>query len=118
MKQLRFSTTAPMGFFGILNSDEEKNKPLVLPKTVDELIHDKVRGRTAYIHGEAENLARFDIPQFIDGNMGQLDLPVDEQDILMLLPCGEYPCKAEYNDSFGAQDCYLITLKTEPSVHK
>lgn len=100
---------------GIFNSEED-HAPLSLPSDIGEIIQCKLKGRTAYIHGEAEDKAGYDIPTFIDGDMAQLDLPVNEQDILLMLPSGEYPCKAEYNDSIGSSDCYLITLKSEPSI--
>jgi hypothetical protein len=48
--------------------------------------------------------------------LAQLELPTEQQDILLLLPSGEYKCKAEYYDEIGASNCYLITLVTEPSV--
>lgn len=115
MKQLRFTTTKPMPLLGIMNPKED-HAPLVTPKEIGELVKDKIKGRTAYIEGEAEELAGYDIPTFIDGNLAQLDLPTEQQDILMLLPCGEYKCKAEYYDEIGASNCYLITLTTEPSV--
>ncbi len=117
MKQLRFTTTKPMGMIGIFNPEED-HQPLVIPTEVGELIMDKTKGSGAYIHGEAERKAGFDIPTFIDGNLAQLERPVEEQDILMLLPDGEYKCKAEYCDQFGASNCYLITLVTEPLAVK
>lgn len=33
-----------------------------------------------HIHDDAEELAGFDLPIFLDGDYGQLDLPVEEQD--------------------------------------
>jgi len=104
MKQLRFTTTAPHSMF------EFDDKPLSLPDEIGEIIYTNVKGRTAYIHSDAEDLAGFDIPIILDGDMGQFDLPVDEQDILMLLPTGEYKCKAVYETDV-ISDCYLITLK-------
>jgi len=115
MKQLRLTTTKLMPMLGIMNPDED-HEPLVKPDEVGEFIMDKIKGRTAYIHGEAENIAGYDIPKFIDGNLAQLELPIDQQDILLLLPSGEYKCKAEYYDEIGLSNCYLITLITEPSV--
>lgn len=115
MKQLRFTTTKPMSFLGIFNPEAD-HKPLVEPSNFGELIKDELKGKNAYIHGAAEGKAGFDIPTFIDGNMGQLALPVNQQDILMILPEGEFKCKAEYYDEIGASNCYLITLKEEPSV--
>jgi len=116
LKQLRLTTTKPMGMLGIMNPIED-HAPLTKPNEVGELIMDKIKGRTAYIHGEAESIAGFDIPTFIDGNLAQLELPIEQQDILLLLPSGEYKCKAEYYNEIGASNCYLITLVTEPSVN-
>ncbi len=113
MKQLRFTTTKPMAMLGILNPKED-HKILVTPNKIGEFINDKIIGKTAYIHGIAEGLAGFDIPDFIDGNLGQLDLPFNQQDILMLLPSGEYKCKAEHCMERGATNSYLITLVSEP----
>jgi hypothetical protein len=117
MKQLRFTTTKPMAMLGLLNPKAD-HAPLIEPNKVGELIMDKIKGRKAYIHGEAEEIAGYDIPKMIDGNLAQLELPIEKQDILMLLPSGEYKCKAEYYDEIGASNCYLITLVTEPSVLK
>jgi hypothetical protein len=111
MKQLRFTTTKPMSMFGIFNPKED-HEPLVTPNDIGEFIMDDIKGTGAYIHGDAEELAGYDIPTFIDGNLSQLDLPIDEQDILMLLPRGcEYKCKAELCTEIGAKNKYLITLK-------
>ena len=110
MRQLRFTTTKPMGMLGIFNPVED-HKPLFVPENVGELIHDTVKGRTSYIHDDAEDLAGYDIPTFIDGNLGQLDLPIEEQDILMVLPSGEYHCKSELSTDIGSRNAYLITLK-------
>jgi len=115
MKQLRLTTTKPMGILGIMNPEGD-HEILTKPDEIGELVMDKIKGKSAYIHGEAENIAGFDIPTFIDGNLGQLDLPIEQQDILLLLPSGEYKCKAEYYDEIGASNCYLITLITEPSI--
>ena len=109
MKQLRLSTTKPYGMF----SDQD-DKLLVEPSEIGELVKAELKGKTAYIHGEAEKIAGFDIPTFIDGNMGQLTLPIEQQDILLLLPDGEYKCKSEYCDAPLSSNCYLITLSTEP----
>lgn len=113
MKQLRFTTTKPMPMLGMFNPEED-HAPLALPKEIGELVKAELKGSKAYIHGEAEALAGFDIPTFIDGDMAQLGLPIEEQDILMLLPDGEHKCKAEYCDEWGARNSYLITLATEP----
>lgn len=115
MKQLRFTTTKPMPMLGVFRPKED-HEPLALPADVGELVKDTVKGKTAYIHGEAERLAMFDAPKFIDGNLGQLDLPIEEQDILMILPSGEYKCKAEHSMKLGLNGGYFLTLATEPSA--
>jgi hypothetical protein len=115
MKQLRLTTTEPKSFLGIMYPMEE-HEPLVTPNNIGKLIMGKTKTSTAYIHGEAERLAGFDIPFFIDGNLAQLDLPINQQDILLLLPSGEYKCKAEYYDEIRSLESYLITLYTEPSA--
>lgn len=104
MKQLRLTTSKPCCF----GSTDE---PLVIPTDVTEIIHDEVKGDGAFLHGDVEELAGYDIPIFIDGNFGQLDLPTEEQNILMLLPSGEYSCKAELSNSIGSKNKYLIQLK-------
>ena len=106
MKQLRFTTTEPYCMLGI-----GETEVLFVPENIGEIIKTKTKGKGAYIHGDAEDLAGFDIPEFIDGDLGQFDLPEDEQDILMLLSDGEYQCIAEYTDKPMCRDCYLITLK-------
>ena len=102
---------------GILNPKED-HAPIALPSEAGKIVQDLARKvKAVYIHGEAESKAGFDIPVFIDGNLSQLEKPIDEQEIIMILPDGEHLCKAEYYDEPGSSDCYLITLKTEPSVH-
>ena|SRR6266403_1504431 len=115
MKQLRFTTTEPTGMFSMLAS--ESPELLVEPKLKFELIpSDNIKGKSIYIHGDAEKIARFDIPYFIDGDLGQLDLPIEKQDILMLLPDGEYPCQAEFQNTELAQNSYLIILKKSVTI--
>jgi hypothetical protein len=98
------------------NEDENEDEPLFIPANVGEFVQDNTIGKTSYIHGKAEELAGFDIPTFIDGNLSQLEQPIEQQDILMLLPCGEYKCKAEYSTHFGSDKAFLITLHDEPFV--
>jgi len=108
MKQLRFTTTEPHCIFG------GNHDLLVSVDNIGTLSDYKTKGDGAYIHGDAEELANFDIPYFLDGDLEQLDLPVDEQDILMILPSGEYQCKSElsYKSMISNKiDKYLITLK-------
>lgn len=114
LKQLRFTTTKAASLFSMITL--APRQPLRNPKDKGELITDIIKGSGAYIHGEAERLAKFDIVYFIDGNTAQLDLPIDKQNILMMLPSGEYECKAELYKEAQSKNKYLITLKDEPRV--
>lgn len=118
MEKLRLTTTGPQAFFGLLLPGSDMNGPLVVPDDVGEIKEaHNLKCRSAYIHGEAEKKAGFDIPIFLDGDMAQLGLPVDEQDIELLLPEGVYKCKSEY---FNREHVvyYLITLFDEESVNE
>lgn len=108
MKQLRFTTTGPTGILSVADAI-----PLITPNEIGELNNTgEVKGDRAYIHHDAEDIAGFDIPMFIDGDLRQLDLSHAEQDILMLLPSGEYACKAEIQDGNVIDgNAYYITLK-------
>lgn len=109
MKQLRFTTTEPYRMFGMFGEKEL----LVKIDDIGTLSEFKPKGTGAYIHDDAEELVGFDIPIFLDGDYEQLDLPIDEQDILMMLPSGNYQCKAEllYKTLITEDYKYLITLK-------
>jgi len=103
MKQLRITTSRP-GFMGAVG------EPIVSPENVGEIIDlAEKKCNVAYIHGEAESLAGYDIPIFIDGDLNQLNLPVEEQDILLLLPDGEHKCKSTIQKG-GFRNHYFITL--------
>lgn len=109
MKQLRFTTTEPHSMFNCLDTIL-----LVSVDNIGTLSNYIAKGDGAYIHDDAEELAKFDIPHFLDGDLEQLDLPIEEQDILMMLPSGNYQCKAElsYKSMISNKiDKYLITLK-------
>jgi len=109
MKQLRFTTTNPHGMFS-----SEQSELLISTENINlgKLINLPI-GKGAYIHDDAEELAEFDIPCFLDGDYGQLDLPIEEQDILMMLPSGNYQCKSElsYKSMINKDEYYLLTLK-------
>lgn len=110
MKQLRFTTTEPYSMFGMFG----ENELLVKVDNIGTLSEYKPKGSGAYIHGDAEELAKFDIPIFLDGDYEQLDLPFEEQDILMMLPSGNYQCIANlsYKSMMSDEaDKYLLTLK-------
>ena len=86
---------------------------LVEPKDLGEIIELKHKqAESVYIHSEAEALAGYDIPIFIDGDLNQMNLPVEEQDILLLLPDGEHKCKATIEDDL-IRPAYYITLFDE-----
>lgn len=104
MNQLRITTTEPHSMFSNNESDM-----LVRPDNIGEIIGESVTNK-AYLHGKAEDLAGFDIPIIIDGDISMFDKPKHEQDILLLLPSGEYKCFAYYNNTIGASNCYLIEL--------
>lgn len=114
MEQLRFTTTPAMGMFELISKNESAN-PLCTPPTIGELIISATKSKAAYIHGKAEVLAKFDIPYLIDGDTAQLDLPIDQQDILMLLPSGSYKCKAYLDTVVNnlPSGAYLIILEEE-----
>jgi hypothetical protein len=99
MKTLKFTTSKPQAFgqLGDLFVDYTKYDGLEEPYSI--------KGKTAYIHGNAEELAGYDIPAFIEGNLEQLD--AKEQDIVMILSDGEYNCKAELQSNGS----YYLTLK-------
>ncbi len=114
MKQLRFTTTEPASKVRMLIAPEN-NPPLFLPPDMGELNLGDTIAKEARIDGDALDLAGFHVPKFIDGDMDQLDLPLKKQDIIMLLPHGEYKCQATLHLSpskyDSENDTYLITLK-------
>ena len=113
MRQLRFTTTAPHSMFGPFDN----GGILVDPEDRKDLLPSDLKGTRAYIHNEAEDLAGFDIPSFIDGDMGQLDLPVEQQNILMMLPSGNYQCQAKLQTDRSIDNgAYYITLRKRPKV--
>lgn len=109
MKTLKFTTSKP-GFFG------SAGEPLVSPEKGEGLEFFKntePKGNNVYIHGEAEELAGYDIPIFYSGSMDMLNVPVEEQDIVMVLPNGEHKCKATINVG-TISESYYLTLYNEP----
>jgi len=95
---LRFTTT-----------DQQTGKPLVRPEDAGQTFGEAAL-KNAYIHGEAADLAGYDLPVFIDGDLTQLDKPVEEQNIRMLTDQGEYECEAHVNEEDG-REVYYLTLK-------
>jgi hypothetical protein len=107
MEKLRFTTTSPHSTFS-------SAKGLVIdpPNNIGELISANIKSDTAYIHGKAEEDAGFDIPVFLDGDMGNLDLPINQQNIEMLLPDGNHVMQAVLHSSGGwEKDVYYLTYK-------
>ena len=108
MKKLKFTSSKP-GFFG------STGEPLVSPKKGEGLEffeNTEPKGSNAYIHGEAESLAGYDIPVFLSGSMDMLNVPVEEQDIVMVLPDSEHKCKATINVG-TINTSYYLTLYNE-----
>ena len=96
--------------------DAETGQGLVNPKNNGE-VYGNSKFDSAYIQGEAEQLAGFDLPMFIDGDLSQLDKPEDEQQIRMLLPHGEYEMVARTTDEGGMElNSYFLLLKVEEDV--
>ena len=95
---LRFTTT-----------NQETGDPLVRPEDAGETFGDAGL-KNAYIHGEAADIAGYDLPVFIDGDLSQLDKPQEEQEIRMLTDQGEYECTSNINQEDG-RDVYYLTLK-------
>lgn len=109
MNTLKFTTSKP-GFFG------STGEPLVSPKEGEEFEFfkdTKPKSNSAYIHGEAEVLAGYDIPVFLSGSMDMLNVPIEEQNIVMVLPVSEHKCKATINVG-TISESYYLTLYDEP----
>lgn len=106
MKQLRITTSKP-GFFGSIGD------PLINLEEVGEIIPIKeLKAKSFYIHGEAVTLAGYDMPIILDGDLNNLNLLKEEQDILLMLPSGEYKCKATIEQDL-INTAYYITLFDE-----
>ena len=109
MKQLRITTTTPHSMFS--SSDELRTE---LPTEIGEITGElKNKGASAYIEGEAEFLAGFDIPVILDGNIGQIDLPIEEQDIVMLIEGVAHKIVAILHKNWCDEPQYLFRLPTE-----
>jgi len=79
-----FTTYKEAAFMGMNGPDDE----LLAPKGEFKVTNPKPIYLIAYIHGEAEHLVGYDIPVFIDGEMGD-EL---EQDCIMKFNGEERPC--------------------------
>jgi hypothetical protein len=78
--------------------------------TVDE---SSVKGSGAYIHGDAEEIAGYDMPVLFDGDLGQLDKPAAEQSIMMHLDEKVYDIEAELQINGADAGKYYLTLKKD-----
>ena len=103
MKPLYFTTRPPHSTWSI----SPPGDPLV---TMKGMVQGKPKLTTAYIHAEAEELAGFDIPVFLDGNLEQMDRPVEEQEIIMLLEGTTHAIQAVQHQDLVTK-CYYLTLK-------
>lgn len=100
MKTLYFTTSSYMG--DLLVTTEEGDFPVTMEEVKGEY-------KPAYIHGKAQKAAGYDIPVFLRGDMRQLDRPVEEQDIVMLLSGGkQHAMKALVKKSTIAKWYYLV----------
>jgi len=120
--KLRDEGRAPLRFTSEAYADDE----LENMENYSEIINaGKTKFEIARIHGKAEHLAGHNLPMFIDGDMLELDKPIDQQYIIMVLPSGEYECTSTpTNISFastltktGQEDIkrmvYYLMLKEE-----
>lgn len=108
MKTLCF-TTSNLKFDGLENQEQFKfnadnfNPEVIMNDTV------KQQYRACYIHDKAESIAGYDIPEFFNGDMGQLLLPIEEQKINMYIDNKIYSVKAlPTKDSIGEPVLYLV----------
>ncbi len=69
---------------------------------------ESLRYNKAYLHAEAEDVAGYDIPIFIDGDMLEMEKPPNYQRIILELPEGRYKLQARI-DHINQQ--YLLVLK-------
>ena len=106
MNTLEFTTTQAMAM-AMVDIDTVKHP---LPEDADVINHDKIRGTRAYIHGDAEDIAGYDIPLIFMGDMLQLDLPQAKQDIIMHIDGKQYPITASLQ-SDGDVGAYYLELK-------
>ncbi len=104
MNQLRITTSEPCSMFSLQNTE------MLVDVSDRGEIYGTSKTNKAYLHGKAQELAGFDIPIIIDGDISIFDKPKNEQNILLILPSGEYKCYAYYNDTIFASNCYLIEL--------
>ena len=103
MKQLKLTTSLPQSFgFSGKSLIEINGEKEIIP-----LLEVKAKG--FYLHGDIEYLAGNDIPIILDGDLNNLNLPIEKQDIVVLLPSGEYKCKSTLQKGLES-NVYYITL--------
>ena len=95
---LRFTTT-----------DQNTGEPLIRPEDAGKTFGQPAL-ENAYIQGEAADLAGYELPVFIDGDLSQLDRPTEQQQIRMLTDQGEWECVANVGEEDG-REVYYLTLK-------
>ena len=94
------------------DADIEKLTDAIENKGVEN--EKKIKHNTAYFHSNAQELAGFDIPLFIKGDMLQLDASKSDQEIILLLP-GDIEKELESTPILDGWDenSYYLTLKSE-----
>jgi len=108
MDTLRFTTSAPQGFGFTDEKTIRFNAEQFCTKHKTELsVSRSPKHETAYIHGDAEDLAKYDIPIFFSGELRMLDKPVKEQRIIMHLEDKEYQMTATVNNGIFKKQYYL-----------
>lgn len=107
MGQLKFTTCSPQ-FMGSIDINEAKTGLPEKPQTSGDF--HELLGDRAYIHGEAENLAGYDVPIFYEGDANQLDEALMHQDIIMVLSDREYPMLA-FLQPAGDKGAYYLVFK-------
>lgn len=102
MDKLRFTSTNQAKFLDSASFGLSYIKPDDLP-LLGQMVRNQFDAYYCYIHGEAEYMAGFDIPAYIDGDIMQMKQPVELQDIEMVLPAGKavkinahYSCCSDY----------------------
>ena len=103
MKTLKFTTCKPC-FMGTTDNESIR---CILPRN-SKLNQFKTKGVKAYIHGEAETIAGYDIPIMFDGDMEQLDVSENLQAIVMYIDDVQYRIKATLQKN---NTTYYLELK-------
>lgn len=72
-----------------------------------QMVRDQFEAFYCYIHGEAERLARYDIADYISGDIMQMRQPIEQQDIEMVLPDGT---ALKINAHYSCCDDYFLLI--------